>query len=338
MKTIQIARTVRTAAAAALLLTALAACETKFYEDEQYRKEVYIVSNESNIAGQEYTFTDDAVGYLSIYTGGTTAIEEDVVVELQKNSAFLRDYNQRIFGDDFNSYAQELDPACYSIESMAVTLKASNPKPYTMLPIKVDISELDPDKTYFIPLRIKSVSKYMISEKKRDVLFRIYMKNDYASTKSTTYYTMNGTDELYKETSEGVFESQGVPTLINVTKSMAPIAASSVRVLPGTTLSSEASTIAIRSLNVTVHPDRIVDVPVMKEGEPTGETVQRQLVTITSWQQNSRSMLVGTIDGKQSYYDPETQEFTLNYRYKLPAETSWHFSNEVMTPLNITNK
>ena len=31
-------------------------CEAKFYDEEQYRKEIYIVSDNYNIFGQEYTF------------------------------------------------------------------------------------------------------------------------------------------------------------------------------------------------------------------------------------------------------------------------------------------
>lgn len=46
---------------------------------------------------------------------------------------------------------------------------------------------------YFLPLRIASVSDYMISSARRNVLMQILMKNDYATTKEKSYYTMNGT-------------------------------------------------------------------------------------------------------------------------------------------------
>ena len=34
----------------------LTSCEQEFYQDEQYRKEIYIVSGEDNIIKQEYSF------------------------------------------------------------------------------------------------------------------------------------------------------------------------------------------------------------------------------------------------------------------------------------------
>ena len=39
-----------------MTLAAFTSCETKFYDEEQYRKEVYIVSGDENIFGQEYAF------------------------------------------------------------------------------------------------------------------------------------------------------------------------------------------------------------------------------------------------------------------------------------------
>ena len=60
-------------------------------------------------------------------------------------------------------------------------------------------------------------------------------------------------------------------------------------------------------------------------------------MTLDTWEVSSRSVAVGEIEGKPSYYDPETQSFTLNYRYKLPTEVMWHFVYELMRPLSISN-
>ena len=318
------------------LMLMLAACEAKFYDEEQYRKEIYIVSDGSQIFGQEYTFGEESEGWLSIYTSGTTPIERDVTVELEYWPELLRTYNRTIYGESYASYAQELDASCYTIDSYTLTLSKDNDKPYTKFPIRVNASSVNPDEVCYIPLRIKSVSDYMISEDKREVLFRIYVKNDYATTKSTTYYTMNGTEQMYKET-DGVFSATGEPSTINATKPLTPVDVQSVRILPGTTYSTAALIISQKGVRVTVHPDEMVEVPVFVEGLPTGEVLQRQLVTLSTWEETSRSVVVSEIEDSPSYYDPDTKTFTLNYRYKQPTEVNWHFMHEEMAPLDITD-
>lgn len=318
------------------LVLLLASCEAKFYDEEQYRKEIYIVSDGSHIFGQEYTFGEESEGWLSIYAAGTTPIERDVLVELEYWPELLRRYNRTIWGESYASYAQELDATCYTIDDYTLTLSKDNPKPYTMFPIRVNVSSINPDDICFIPLRIKSVSDYMISEDKREVLFRIYVKNDYATTKSTTYYTMNGTEQMCKET-DGTFTPTGEPSTINATKPIVPVGEQSVRILPGTTYSTAALIISQKGVRVTVHPDELVDVPVLVDGVPTGEMLKRQLVTLNTWEETSRSVVVVPVEDQPSYYDPTAKTFTLNYRYKQPTEVNWHFMHEVMAPLNITD-
>ncbi len=336
MKKLHITNIAKTLLVALAATASLTSCETIFYEEEQYRKEIYIVSGDNNIVGQEYTFGEESVGYLSIYAGGTTPIEENVDIELEVYSDYLRNYNKRIHGDNYNNYEQELNPDYYQVESWIATLDASSGNPYVRFPIKVDVDNIDLEQEYYIPIRIKSVSKYMISESRQNVLYRIFVKNDYATTKSTTYYTMNGTEQAYTE-ANGEFTPKSVATAVNSTKSVIPTAQHSIRLLPSTSYDSSSAFIHNQSIIVTVHPEDIIDVPVYVEGEPTGEFVQRQKVTIKPWQESSTSILVGDIDGEQSYYDPETQTFTLNYRYAQKGKTDWNFMKEVLTPLNITN-
>ena len=311
-------------------------CEAKFYDEEQYRKEIYIVSDNSNIFGQEYTFGEMSEGWLSIYAGGTTPIEKDVKVELEHWPEVLRSYNRTTYGEAYANYAQELDEKNYTISDYTITLPADNENPYVKFPIRVNVSNIGPDDVYYIPLRIKSVSDYMISPEKREVLFRIYLKNDYATTKSTTYFTMDGTEQNFRE-ADGVFTEAGDASVINATKSLVPVDEHSVRILPSTFYSVAPAIISQRGIVVTVHPNELLDIPVYVEGLPTGEYVKRQKVTLSTWEVSSRSVEVGEIEGKQSYYDPETQSFTLNYRYKLPTEVMWHFVYELMRPLSITN-
>lgn len=321
-----------------LVLLVLTACETTFYDEEQYRKEIYIVSYDNNMFGQEYTYGEGSVGYLSIYAAGTTAIDHDVTVEIEVYPDFLRNYNKRVYGEDYTNYAKELDPADYEIESMTTVLKADSPNPYVQLPIKVNINNLNPEEAYYIPLRIKSVSDYMISPDKQNVLYRVYVKNDYATTKSATYYTMNGTEQKFTVTG-GVFTPAEAITTVNATKPVVPIGQHNVRMLPNAMTTDTHN----NSINIHVVPGETVDVPVYVEGVATGETVKRQKVELSTWIESSSSLIIESLEDinidaavqeRISYYNPETKRFTLNYRYMSPDENVWHFMHEEVYPLN----
>lgn len=322
-------------AAGMMALMVLTACETQFYDEEQYRKEIYIVSGDDNIFGQEYSYGQESVGYLSIYAGGTTAIDTDVEVELELYPEALRTYNQRIFGENYADYARMLEPEDYTIESMKVTLSKDNPDPYVQFPIKVNINNIEDDNAYYIPLRIKSVSNYMISPTRRNVLFRIYKKNDYATTKGNSYYTMNGLEQVFNEV-DGEWVGD-IPTAVNSTKPLVPISEHSVRLMPNALGATSSTVERNNSIVVTVHPDQIIDIPVLNEGIPTGEFLKRQLVTVSPWAVSANSIIVEEIADEPSYYDPDKQQFTLNYRYQQSGEKKWHKMNEVMIPLTVNN-
>ena len=201
-----------------------------------------------------------------------------------------------------------------------------------MLPIKVNVSNLIDGEEYYIPLRIKSVSNYMISPTRRVVLFRIYVKNDYATSKSNSYYNMAGLEQIYSE-SNGVFTPDAPGIGMNSTKLLKPSGETSVRMMPGSLVSANEVDERNKNIVLTVHPDEIVDVPVLNEGIPTGQYLKRQKVTVASWDYSSSSVVVADVEGEQSYYDPETQTFTINYRYRLSTEKKWHFMYEVLSPL-----
>ena len=312
------------------LLGTLTACEEEFWETEQYRKEIYIVSGDNNIFGQEYTFDEGgSIGYLSVYAGGVTGIETDVDVLLEHDPEVLREYNSRVHVEDYDNYAYELPADRYSIENMTVTLKQGADVPYSLCPIHVNIEGMNPDEEYFIPLRIASVSNYMVSESKRDVLFQVFMKNDYATTASSTYYNMTGT-----------LQSPGSLTAIAVsaTKLVVPVSRYGIRILPSSNTTTDGRELRKQGIVVTVHPDEMVDINVLNdEGLPSGEYKQCCKVTLESWIKEDASISVqesSSSFGDVSNYDPETKTFTLYYRYKLPEDSDYTTMTETMSLLN----
>ena len=76
----------------------LTSCEQEFYQDEQYRKEIYIVSGEDNIFQREFSFGGEEIGYLSVYASGTTPIEKEVMVELKGMKLYYRTIIKRDMG------------------------------------------------------------------------------------------------------------------------------------------------------------------------------------------------------------------------------------------------
>lgn len=311
-------------------ISVFSSCKKEFYKEELYRKEIYLVSGENNIFGQEYSF-GGAKGYLSVYAGGATSVDHDVTVLLTRDDLSISEYNKRNFDQDYDKYAQELPQGNYTIENMAVTLKANKGIPNSLCPIDVNIDGLSPDATYFIPLKIESVSDYMASKSKNYALFQIYMKNEYATTKKITYYMMVGTSQ--KGTMNGDdFQSSDQMQVINASKVVKPISVNSIRILPAARQSIIVTEIRQWGITVTVDPTEIVNVPILVEGVPTGEYMPMEKVTLTPFIDSQVAVKLNEIDGKVSTYDPVTGIFYLYYRYNLSTEgTTWYEVMETMT-------
>ena len=312
-------------------------CDEVYYEEELYRKEIYLVSGDNNIFEQEYYFGGDK-GSLSIYAGGTTPLEHDVEVVLVHDQNSLTEYNQRNFAQDYDSYARELSPDRYSIEDMSIILKGNSQNPYALCDISVNTDGLSPDETYFIPLRIESVSDYMASKSKNFVLYQVHMKNDYATTKKDTYYTMTGTSQAGTMSGE-TFSAEGSSQAIYGSKLVVPVSSNAIRMMPGAKQTTDAEQLRNWGISVTVDPIQTVDVPVLEDGEPTGEFVKMKRVTLTPYIDSQIAVQLKTVPGKDCAYDPETETFYLYYRYHVDGERlndadAWYEIAETMKSTN----
>ncbi|WP_106829620.1 BT_3044 domain-containing protein [Parabacteroides pacaensis] len=315
------------------LLVSLSACEKEFYQDEQYRKEIYFVSEDENVSGQEFEF-GGTVNFLSLYFGGSAPVNQDVSVRVSYDLSYLQAYNKRMYDTSYDKYGLELPAENYKIEDWSRTLKANSETPYVLFPIQVDVTGLSPDRDYFIPLKIDSVSNYMISKTKNYVLFQIFLKNEYATTKKDTYYNMTGTS-LQGTEDWGFKPGNQDPVAIISTKLVVPLAKNSVRILPSNKFSMAQDQIRHWGINVTVHPDETIDVPAMEEGVPTGETISMYKVTLSPYIDSGLSVKLLDVEGKPSTYDPESKTFYLNYCYSIGEKNSenkdvWYEMTETM--------
>ena len=305
----------------------LSSCELEYFQEELYRKEIFLVSGENNIAGQEFEYGGDE-GILAIYASGTTPVDEDVTVNLALDYQAIGEYNQRNFDTQFDEYAMELPAENYSIDPMSVQIKAGNCE--ARCPIHVNVDNLLPDETYFIPLRIASVSNYMASLTKNYILFEIFSKNDYATTKEDTYYTMTGTSQD-GWVIDNIFGSDVKRQAINSSKQVLPLDKYSIRMLPAAKVLDDKNEIRKASIRVTVHPGSWVNVPVYSEGVLTDEVQVMQKVTLEPYLDSNDALSVIPSPDNVCSYDPQTETFYLYYCYKLSTETVWHEVRETMT-------
>lgn len=344
-------RTLFLTAISAAVLTLTACGEKEFYNDEQYRKEFYIVSNDANIFGQEFTFGKDSTCNISVYGSGSTPVDHDVTVSLRQANSYLVKYNQSVFGSNYGYYAELLPETNYTVPNgWDVVITKNNP--YTLFPVSVHIDDLSPDLSYFLPIEIAKVSDYQYSSKKNYVLMRIYMKNAYATTKTDTYYQMNGSTLELKETASGEWShvvEGATPTAFNATKKFVPVASNAIRMLPGTSQSADVKVLMSKGLRVTVtDEDMAIDI-LGDDGLPTGEKKTVKRVVVDAYAVGNDFIQVRearegvdqtTGDVLPCYYEPATKTFTLNYCYRMPTDlvdrvdSKWFKVREVIKKLS----
>lgn len=320
----------KVAAAAAVVMAALASCQKQYFENELYRKEIYIVSGDNNIAEQEFSYGGDR-GYISVYASGVLENDKELTVTLAHDYEAIAEYNKRNFDQDFDKYALELPQHNYSIENKTVKLNPKSGLPYALCAVDITIDDLLPDETYFIPLRIESASDYMVSLTKRYVLLQVFMKNAYATTLKSTYYSMGGVSLEGSVDAYGEFTASKAPVVINGTKLIVPLSEQSVRILPAAKVTSKIREIIDWSIRVTVEPDEIVEFPILDmDGQETGNFYQMQKVTLEPYNDSDNAIMIQSIEDSPCAYDPVTRIFYLYYRYKLSGESSWFEMSETI--------
>lgn len=313
-------------AAVAFSTIYLSSCEKEFYKDELYRKEISIVSGDNNIIGQEFEYGGDE-GLLALYASGTTPLDEDCTIKLTLDTEAIGNYNQLNFDTQFDSYAMQLPEEHYSIENWEVVMKAGENTAF--MPINVNIDNLLPLETYFIPIRIEKVSKYMTSLTKYYALLEVHRKNEFATTQRSTYYTMNGTTQS-GWLLDNIFGSDTRRQSINSSKLVIPIGSNSIGIMPAAKVSSDNRTIRQMSLKVTIAEDEWINSPVYEEGVLTDEVKPLRKVTIEPYLDSSDAIEVVMSPIEVSGYDPETKTIYLYYRYRMPSEGIWYDVRETM--------
>lgn len=273
------------------------ACEENLLNQEHYEKVIYLKSNSNNIFPYTHVMNDSvSTGYLTLGSGGSMPLIEDVRVILEVDTSILNDYNYRNYGPDYDKYIRLVDSNLYVLPSFQVILKKGEPAATTFFPIEIDANELSPDTTYMIPFRIRSVSGgYNINESKSYVMYQPQLANRYSSPTSR-FYKMKGTRQ----------RDGAAPSSMTATKAMVPLASDRVRLFPESLPNSNAwEDIRDNAIILIINEDHSVRV------KPFGN--------------------IEIADADECYYDAQSNTFNLSYRYRLPRQSDWVSVVEILT-------
>ncbi len=234
-----------------ILIAGFAACkEEDFSAEEHYKYVVYLLSTENyNVYQEVFPFDNgnEVKGYFSVGCGGSLTNPEAFTVELEKDTVLFDYYNKANFDIDVTKYANLLPENRYEIETSAVTFPEKNPDQYVKVAVSVKPDGLSPDSIYFIPVSIKSVSKYEVNPEKQNLLIRVALSNYYAEQLNTTYYQMKG----------NVLDENGDPvSTLATTKLARPLTKNAIRIYAGNMAQTTSSSYEdIRKYSIVVSVD-----------------------------------------------------------------------------------
>jgi len=178
----------------AILVLAMLSCDRdEIFEREQYKNVVALLSEDGfNIFSEELDISEDGVdGYIVASCGGSLATTSPIDINMVEDESLITKYNVSSYDTDAERYAIYLDHSRFSIENQTITIPAGERT--GRMKMKIRTAGLSPDSIYFIPFRVNSYSAYEMNLNKSTVMYRIYLKNYYASTKSgSTSYSHRG--------------------------------------------------------------------------------------------------------------------------------------------------
>lgn len=289
-------------------------CKSYDFEQEQYKNEVSLLSNSSFIYDRQVADMSEDGDTIYIVAGlsGTNSSTMDFNVGLIEDDSLFHAYNKSNYDIDASRFSKILPKMCYTLGETQMKIKSGEFQ--TKFPIYLkNLDQLSPDSIYFLEYKIDPNTTSAFNKEKDKVLVRIFKSNEYATTKSSTFY--NYTSSFITTLVEG--GSVKVPTSSN---QVFPLGHNSVRMMAGDESLGDYNTalgrINARSIIVTV-------------GDQTPYNPAAKFLSISSY--NSIEVLqmppvdiydntflinvISTPDGRSTYY----KEFRLHYKYRLNA-------------------
>ena len=295
------------------MLIAIQACNSYDFEQEQYKNEVNLLSNSSLIYDRQVAHMENESDTLYLIAGmsGSQPSATSMKISLIKADSLLKAYNKSNFDIDYTRFAKLLPEKFYTFPE---TSKVINTGEFQVkFPIILQhLEELSPDSIYFLNYRIDPNGTDAFNEKKKEVLFRIYKENEFATTKSNTFYNYT-TTYIYTAGS-------GAPRRPTNANQVFPLAKNSVRMMAGDETFGEYK----KALDKINQRSIIVEVGDKTPQDPTARkvtilpyrTIDVQAMPPTGIYDNTfRINTITTPDGRSNYY----KEFRLHYKYRLTS-------------------
>lgn len=292
------------------------ACTSYDFGVEQYKNEINLLSNSSLMYDRQVASMKTAGDTIFIVAGvsGTLAPTQPFNVALVEYDSLFNLYNKSNFDIEVSRFAKKLPKNCYTIPQLQRQIPTGEFQ--TKFPIHLrNLDKLSPDTVYLLDYKIDPIKSSAYNRAKAEVLLRVYMENEFATTKTNTFYNY---------TSSYVTVDGGTPMRPTNANQMFPLGQDSVRMLAGNetfgdykTALSKINNMSIRvvvgnktSQNpearyVKIEPYRTIDVVQMPPFEIYDNTY---LINIIS-----------TPDGRKTYY----KEFRLHYKYRLTPSASY---------------
>ena len=297
-------------------LVVISGCDNYDFAQEQFRKEVNLLSNSSLVYDRQVAELQQGGDTLFVVASlsGSQASDESFTVALQNSDTLLRAYNKSNFDINKARFAKYLPEECYDFPTMEMTIPAGSSK--AMFPVYLkNLDKISPDSIYFLEYKIDSLKTPDCNPKKRHVLLRIHKENYYASTQTATYYNYTSSTIIIPNT-DGTSEVRR-PTNSN---RVFPVSENSVRLMAGDESFSDYTT-ALDIINkgsiILEMGEQLPENPLAKELTilPYKDIDVMQLTPIGEYDNTYLLNVIRTPDGRATYY----KEFRLHYKYRLKS-------------------
>ena len=297
-------------------LVVISGCDNYDFAQEQFRKEVNLLSNSSLVYDRQVAELQQGGDTLFVVASlsGSQASDESFTVALHNSDTLLRAYNKSNFDINKARFAKYLPEECYEFPTMEMTIPAGSSK--AMFPVYLkNLDKISPDSIYFLEYKIDSLKTPDCNPKKRHVLLRIHKENYYASTQTATYYNYTSSTIIIPNT-DGTSEVRR-PTNSN---RVFPVSENSVRLMAGDESFSDYTT-ALDIINkgsiILEMGEQLPENPLAKELTilPYKDIDVMQLTPIGEYDNTYLLNVIRTPDGRATYY----KEFRLHYKYRLKS-------------------
>ena len=296
-----------------LLGFAFSACNSYDFEQEQYKNEINLLSNSDMIYDRQVSKLQAGGDTIYIVAGlsGSQFSNKAFNVALKEADSLFKAYNKSNFDIETNRYARFLPAECFSFPDLKLQIPAGQSQVKFPIYLK-NLDKLSPDSIYFLNYKIDSLKTDAYNPRKKEVLLRIFKENEFATTKTNTFY--NYTSSYITTLSQ----TPGTPRRPTSSNQVFPLGANSVRMLAGDETFGDyknaLNNINNMSIKVTV-------------GEKTPENPMARFITIEPYRTIDVVQLppsemytntyiiniISTPDGRSTYY----KEFRLHYKYRL---------------------